>query len=352
MPALAPGDSERLLHFVSEAESFGGDHPFEGEFLTQLGRLVRADWIGYADSYGFQPEELETYFDARAGEGPSHYWARPGDEGFYSGMDWAAVMPEVQAEECPILQRVQRGGFATFKISDFVGRRELHRTPTFKFLLEPYGLVDSLELRLAIGPAEGKFTFDRGGRDFSARDLAVLDALNPHLVLLYRTSESKRRLREALALHESTEAAVVLLEADDRVAFASTAASELLDGYFGENGVRLPDAVASWLEERRRGATDEQLRIDVGGRALVVELVDGALLLEEQQQLPQLTPREREILDLVAEGRTNAEIAERLWVSPVTVRKHLENVYSKLNVHTRTAAAALIGGRLRPSEDR
>ena len=40
--ALAPGDLERLLHFVAEAESFGGDHPFEGEFLTQLGRLVPA----------------------------------------------------------------------------------------------------------------------------------------------------------------------------------------------------------------------------------------------------------------------------------------------------------------------
>jgi DNA-binding NarL/FixJ family response regulator len=34
-----------------------------------------------------------------------------------------------------------------------------------------------------------------------------------------------------------------------------------------------------------------------------------------------------------AEGGTNAEIAERLWVSPVTVRKHLENVYAKLGVH-------------------
>lgn len=350
MPALAPGDSERLLHFVAEAESFGGDHPFEGEFLTQLGRLIPADWIGYADRYGLPegPGALETYY---ADGGPTTF-ARPGDEGFYSGMDWAAVMPAVEAEDCPILQRVRRGGYATFKISDFVGRRELYRTSSFKLLLEPYGLADSLELRLAIEPGEGKFTFDRGGRDFSARDLAVLDALNRHLVQLYRKSESRRRLREALALHESTQAAVVLLEAGHRVAFASTAASELLDGYFGENGVGLPDAVVSWLGERRRGATDEPLRVDVGGRSLVVELVDGALLLEEQQDLPRLTPREREILDLVAEGRTNAEIAERLWVSPVTVRKHLENVYAKLGVHTRTAAVALIGGRSRPSEDR
>jgi DNA-binding CsgD family transcriptional regulator len=52
------------------------------------------------------------------------------------------------------------------------------------------------------------------------------------------------------------------------------------------------------------------------------------------------SPREREILELIAEGRTNAQIAERLWVSPGTVRKHLDNVYAKLGVHTRTAAAA------------
>jgi LuxR family maltose regulon positive regulatory protein len=37
---------------------------------------------------------------------------------------------------------------------------------------------------------------------------------------------------------------------------------------------------------------------------------------------------------------TNAEIAERLWLSPGTVRRHLENVYRKLGVHTRTAALA------------
>jgi len=48
--------------------------------------------------------------------------------------------------------------------------------------------------------------------------------------------------------------------------------------------------------------------------------------------------REREILALIAEGRTNAEVAKALWISPATVRKHLENAYTKLGVTTRTAA--------------
>ena len=53
-----------------------------------------------------------------------------------------------------------------------------------------------------------------------------------------------------------------------------------------------------------------------------------------------LTRREHEVVTLVAEGLTNAEIAGRLWIAPGTVRRHLENVFAKLEVHTRTAAVA------------
>jgi DNA-binding CsgD family transcriptional regulator len=55
-----------------------------------------------------------------------------------------------------------------------------------------------------------------------------------------------------------------------------------------------------------------------------------------------LTGREREILQLVAEGRQNGEIAGILWISPATVRTHLQNAYEKLGVHTRTAAVAAL----------
>ena len=53
-----------------------------------------------------------------------------------------------------------------------------------------------------------------------------------------------------------------------------------------------------------------------------------------------LTQRERQILDHLAQGATNAQIAAALGISPATVRKHLEHAYSKLNVSTRTAAVA------------
>lgn len=58
-----------------------------------------------------------------------------------------------------------------------------------------------------------------------------------------------------------------------------------------------------------------------------------------------LTAREREIVELVAQGKTNAQIAAQLWVAPSTVKKHLEHVYEKLGVGRRAGAA----GALRPS---
>jgi DNA-binding CsgD family transcriptional regulator len=56
----------------------------------------------------------------------------------------------------------------------------------------------------------------------------------------------------------------------------------------------------------------------------------------------ELTPREREIVKLVAQGKTNAEIATELWVAPSTVKKHLEHIYEKLGVGRRAAAAMLV----------
>ncbi len=56
-----------------------------------------------------------------------------------------------------------------------------------------------------------------------------------------------------------------------------------------------------------------------------------------------LTSRELEVLRLVADGWTDKEIAVRLGVQRRTVSKHLEHVYDKVGVHTRTAAAELLG---------
>jgi DNA-binding CsgD family transcriptional regulator len=57
-----------------------------------------------------------------------------------------------------------------------------------------------------------------------------------------------------------------------------------------------------------------------------------------------LTKREAEVALLLAEGLSNAEIAERLFVSPHTARHHVENVLSKLGINSRAAVAARLLG--------
>ncbi|MGH8890141.1 MAG: helix-turn-helix domain-containing protein [Acidothermaceae bacterium] len=55
-------------------------------------------------------------------------------------------------------------------------------------------------------------------------------------------------------------------------------------------------------------------------------------------QLPSLTERQLELVELVAQGRTNGQIARHLGISEGTVRKHLENIFERLGVNNRTAA--------------
>ena len=67
-------------------------------------------------------------------------------------------------------------------------------------------------------------------------------------------------------------------------------------------------------------------------RALTILAPASAMLHADQRERDgrsRLTQREREVLDLVAEGMTNAQIGAALWISGGTVRRHLENVYGK-----------------------
>ena len=78
-------------------------------------------------------------------------------------------------------------------------------------------------------------------------------------------------------------------------------------------------------------------------RALLTLLrphLDQAYLDAERRRhpLPRLTPRQNQLLHLVAAGHTNTQIARRLGVSEGTVRTHLKNIYERLQVSSRTAA--------------
>jgi DNA-binding CsgD family transcriptional regulator len=72
--------------------------------------------------------------------------------------------------------------------------------------------------------------------------------------------------------------------------------------------------------------------------ALIRPHLHQAHLDAQRHREPRLTPRHWELLHLLAAGQTNAQIARRLGISEGTVRKHLENIYGRLQVSSRTAA--------------
>jgi len=74
--------------------------------------------------------------------------------------------------------------------------------------------------------------------------------------------------------------------------------------------------------------------------------LDAAIRRLTGPAVPQLTARERAVLDLVGQGLTNRAIARRLNVSAHTVRKHLENAFNRLGVHSRTAAVTAYSATL------
>jgi len=82
-----------------------------------------------------------------------------------------------------------------------------------------------------------------------------------------------------------------------------------------------------------------QLRRNALARRTYPALIDSTAAA--RMRLLRLTPRERVVLARAVAGETNAAIAAALFVSPGTVRKHLEHIYDKLEVRTRTQAAAI-----------
>lgn len=159
----------------------------------------------------------------------------------------------------------------------------------------------------------------------------------------------KHALREAQHAH-------VIATPECQIEWAHPAARRWLKQFFPRpaRANKLPKKVCHWL------ATE----IGSAGRPVLVVRRDGAclfvhwrrphahdaisLLLEwvkeckgnARRQHGKLTTRENEVLHWLAAGKSNAQIAEILSVSPSTVGKHLERIYEKLGVENRTAAAS------------
>jgi DNA-binding NarL/FixJ family response regulator len=103
-------------------------------------------------------------------------------------------------------------------------------------------------------------------------------------------------------------------------------ATDLLADKVGAVGYLLKDRVVD-VDEFMDGLH----RVAGGGTVLDPEVVS-QLLVARRDPLARLTPREREVLGLMAEGRTNTAISQRLVVSEGAVEKHVSNIFSKLGL--------------------
>jgi DNA-binding NarL/FixJ family response regulator len=104
------------------------------------------------------------------------------------------------------------------------------------------------------------------------------------------------------------------------------------------SGISAPEDIQQIYTEQNIFAYLEKQTFD---RATFRRIVTEVLTLQSKpDELTLLTDREREVLDLLACGLTNKEIAEKLVITTNTVKRHLKAIFEKLNVHTRSAAAA------------
>jgi DNA-binding CsgD family transcriptional regulator len=243
MQGLGTADFRSMLEFLEVAGEVDGIDPFPEPVLAALLRLIPADIVSYGEHHS---EGRGWRTDVR--------W-----QGVPPGADVTPAIREAYSRfthQMPHPPWARAAGRAV-RWSDLLSRRRLHSLDIYAEVGKPLAAEYQLELWLLTpNQVAGGLAFDRCERDFSARDVLVLDTLRPHLVRQWRNA----RLR------------------------ARTAA--------------LPTAANL------------------------------------------LTPREREIVIWVARGKTNREIAAELYLAPGTVRKHLDNVYAKLDVRNRAGAVA------------
>jgi DNA-binding NarL/FixJ family response regulator len=95
----------------------------------------------------------------------------------------------------------------------------------------------------------------------------------------------------------------------------------------------------AWNELERAGQHSGRLRL-LRAFASGLHLVAARAIAGEPKRRGVLTPREREVLQLAADGHRAPQIAERLYLSPGTVKTHFQNIYAKMGVGDRASAVA------------
>ena len=207
--------------------------------------------------------------------------------------------------------------------------------------------------------------FAAGGADYVTKPIRpaeVLARIAAHM-------QNARQMKQArTALDAFGQATVAVRAADGKLVWQTPLSRKLLKDYFICGEEETPPRLLAWIAEaeaaRRNGREPAALLLADGSRRLLASFHDQTgdqewlVVLREENDASaiesliaafRLTQREAEVLYWVTLGKTSKDIGDILGSSPRTVNKHLEHVFEKLGVETRTAAANLAQGRMRGS---
>jgi DNA-binding NarL/FixJ family response regulator len=165
----------------------------------------------------------------------------------------------------------------------------------------------------------------------------------PHVVLMdlgLRNQNSLRMVRSVRKSHPETKLVVMDL--------IPTQADMLEYVEAGVSGFLLKDAtISDLLDTIRAIARGEKVLPPQMAGSLFSQIVNIAITRSSPAVLMEsvrMTKRERQVVDLIADGFSNKEIAEQLHVSPFTVKSHVHNILEKLSLHTRVQIARFARG--------
>jgi len=148
--------------------------------------------------------------------------------------------------------------------------------------------------------------------------------------------------REIRAQRPETKVIMLTSYADEEAVFASIMA--------GATGYLLKQTRTRALTEAIERAMRGESLLDPAVTKRVLERVRN-IGSAKDDELSLLSEQERKILDLIAEGKTNKEIAKEVYLSDKTVKNYVSSILSKLNVRRRSEAAAFIARRRPPTQD-
>ena len=195
---------------------------------------------------------------------------------------------------------------------------------------------------------------EAGGVDYVTKPIAVEEMLARIRVHL----ANARLTQSARAALDVSGRYLLAVNGAGRLMWATPQAQKLLSDALASDDVVLPDPIPQWLEQARKGKAaskatvmatlpGNELRLQYMGKLGPNEFLlrlakdSGAEAPAEFSSELGLTTREGEVLSWLSKGKTNRDIAQILGLSPRTVDKHLEQIYAKLGVENRTAAAAI-----------